>query len=476
MAVEDRYATAPFREAIEYLRDKISLDTDSWRDIADDEHDAFFVVAGAKGSLLSELRAAVDKAIERGQRPEDFQAAFEQITEGWEYRGDAGWRSQIIFRTNLRASYGRGRDAYQQDPEVQRLQPYLQYTHGDSLNPRPSHLALDGKVFRANAIPFPLPAGYGCSCRYVSLSQRELERAGLSVSEIQKGDSVTVEMPDGQVQQAVIEPDPGWDRTPGMPSEARRQDLIQRVIDRSPPEIAAQIRAEVEAYDQRRRQPSLLAALPEQIKQAMAGWLEELRSIDVPDDRVMEKVWDAEYVAQEIEIADTSKLRGLSDGERIQAAASVFVDRNTLYVEHIGKAPWSLNLNEDARSRPEAAQLLMSQLAQESIERGFEGRLELTALPGAVDAYERMGFERGRGGRYYLSPEKAAELIERMEGLSFMEYDYGDEMGPCVKDLDKWRAFKDKRRAEWNAKRAQQAQTQGDGNGESDNNSNRPRD
>lgn len=263
MAVEDRYATAPFREAIEYLRSKINLDTDSWRDIADDENDAFFVVAGAKGSLLSELRAAVDKAIERGQRPDEFQAAFEQIAKGWEYRGDAGWRSQIIFRTNLRASYGRGRDAYQQDPEVQRLQPFLQYVHGDSLNPRPSHLALDGKVFRANAIPFPLPAGYGCSCRYISLSQRELERAGLSVSEIQKGDSVAVEMPDGQVQQAVIEPDPGWDRTPGLPSEARRQALIQRVIDRSPPEIAAQIRAEVEAYEANRPlSPNLLPKSP----------------------------------------------------------------------------------------------------------------------------------------------------------------------------------------------------------------------
>ncbi|MBW4484902.1 MAG: hypothetical protein KME14_20395 [Tildeniella torsiva UHER 1998/13D] len=255
MAIDDRYRTQPFGEALEFLRGKINLDTESWRDISGDEADAFFTVAGAKGSLLSELRVAVDDAIERGVRPEEFQQTFERIAEGWDYNGDAAWRSRIIYQTNLRAAYGRGRDEYQQDPAVQRLQPYLQYQHSDSRAPRPNHIALDGVVFRADQVPWALPAGYGCGCRYISLSQRQLDAQGLAVSSLKKGDTVQVNMPDGRTVTTTLRPDEGWDRQPGQARGARRQELIQRVIDRSPPEIAQQIRAAVDGFEPQAKAP-----------------------------------------------------------------------------------------------------------------------------------------------------------------------------------------------------------------------------
>lgn len=237
---DTRYQRIPFEEAIRYLADKITLPSNSWRDIRDDEHDAFFVIAGAKGSILSELREAVETAIRTGQRLEDFQPTFERIAEGWEYNGTAGWRSQVILQTNLRASYGRGREEMQLDPAVRSLQPYLRYIHGGSLNPRPHHLALDGQVFTAETMPWALPCGYGCTCRYVSLSSRRLEQLGLQPSTLRRGDI----MPDG----LPLEPDKGWDRQPGQARGARREELIRGVIDRSPPEIAQQIRADVAAY------------------------------------------------------------------------------------------------------------------------------------------------------------------------------------------------------------------------------------
>jgi uncharacterized protein with gpF-like domain len=249
MAIENRYATMPFAEAIAYLSERINLPTDSWRDIADDEHDVFFVVAGAKGSLLAELRTAVDKAIADGLRPEEFQAQFEKIAEGWDYNGDAAWRSRIIYQANLRASYGRGREEYQLDPEVLKAQPFLQYIHGDSRAPRPNHLALDGKVFRGDSLPWALPSGYGCSCRYVSLSQRDLDREGLSVTELARGDTVQVEMPDGQTRTTTLESDRGWDRAPGRARGERRQEIYGQVLGRLPAEIAGDVAQDVARYE-----------------------------------------------------------------------------------------------------------------------------------------------------------------------------------------------------------------------------------
>lgn len=241
MPLDDRYRTMPFEPAIEFMRDKINLDTDSWRDVTDDEHDAAFVVAGAKGSVLSEFRVAVDRAIAEGQRPEDFRKEFDRIAEGWEFNGDAAWRSDIIYFTNLRASYGRGRDQMQFDPAVVAAQPYVQYQHSDAEHPRPLHLALDQQVFRKYQVPFALPNGYGCSCRYTSLSQRDLDRLGLEVSDLSRGDSIPVEI-DGRTYNPVIEPAEGWDRLPNPNPQERREEILRRIADRSVPEVATYLR------------------------------------------------------------------------------------------------------------------------------------------------------------------------------------------------------------------------------------------
>lgn len=237
MALDTRYQRLPFTEAITFLKGKITLDTDRYDDIRDDEADAFFTVAGAKGSLLAEMRSAVEDAIERGQRPADFRARFAEIAEGW--AGNNDWRADLIYKTNLRTAYARGREEYQLDPDVLLIQPYLQFIHGDAIVPRPHHQALDGQVFRAENVPFALPNGYGCGCRYVSLSERDMQREGLSVSTLSRGAIV------GGVP---LEPEPGWDRMPGASRDERRQDLVQRVIDRAGGAIGQAVQEKVEEY------------------------------------------------------------------------------------------------------------------------------------------------------------------------------------------------------------------------------------
>jgi hypothetical protein len=237
----------PIAEATDWLAQRINLPTDSWLDVSGDLADSFFTAAGAKGAVLNELRTAVDRAITEGWRPEEFQAEFEKIAERWEHTGDAGWRSNLILRTNLQTVYSIGREAYQFDPQVRQLQPYLLYNHSDALNPRPLHLALDQQVFTHDTIPFSLSNGFGCTCRYTSLSQRQLDAMGLEPSTVRPGDQIPVQV-DGQTYNPVVEPAEGWNRQPLADRTQARQATIQRVIDRSSPGIADMIRAAIAAF------------------------------------------------------------------------------------------------------------------------------------------------------------------------------------------------------------------------------------
>jgi len=254
VAVEDRYRRMPFPEAIDYLRQKIAIPTERWDDIRESEHDAAFIVAGAKGSLLTDLQRAVNRAIADGQGVEQFTETFKQISQNWVHRGDKDWRARIIYQTNMRMAYAAGRYQYQLDPDVLRLQPYLQYLHGGSQDPRPAHIALHERVFPARELPFYPPNGFGCSCRTVSLSERDLERLGLEVSRFRRGDLVPYELPNGQKGEALVQPDRGFDYVPGQTRAEERQRMIEAVIARLEPEQAQWVRQEVAQINQRIRE------------------------------------------------------------------------------------------------------------------------------------------------------------------------------------------------------------------------------
>ncbi|SDI83724.1 Phage Mu protein F like protein [Pseudomonas flavescens] len=220
------HGSIPFREQIDYFKNKIDLPTSSWTDIYQQEHDYAFVVAGAnKRALLADLRGAVEKVITSGGTLEQFRQNFDKVVEqhGWQYNGGRGWRTRVIYETNLRQSYNAGREAQMADPALRKRRPYGLYRHGDSANPRPQHLAWNGLVlplddpFWATHSP---QNGWGCKCKKFMLSERDLERQGLAVGSspaIEYEDHVigknspsgprTVRLPKGI--------DPGFDYAPG---------------------------------------------------------------------------------------------------------------------------------------------------------------------------------------------------------------------------------------------------------------------
>lgn len=78
-----------FEEQVRYFAKKLNLPTNSYLDVLGEEHDYFFMVAGAnRNEVLLAFRQAVDEAIERGETLEGFRKQFDEIVAktGWQYK------------------------------------------------------------------------------------------------------------------------------------------------------------------------------------------------------------------------------------------------------------------------------------------------------------------------------------------------------------------------------------------------------
>ena len=236
----DLYRAVPPAKAIEYLKQKVSLPSQKWSDFLDAQHDAIFTVAGAKAHIVQDIKKALVAALEEGQTLSEFTERFRDVAKDWV--GADNWRAKTIYQTNMRMAYAAGRYAHQLDPEVLKVQPYLQYVHSDSAVPRPLHEALDGEVFRADEIPFPVPNGFGCGCRYVSLSEKDLEEEELSVSSLKRGDVIETE--EGEM---ILEPEKGFDYIPGQTKEEQRWAILEESIKDLPDYLKDQVFQEIDA-------------------------------------------------------------------------------------------------------------------------------------------------------------------------------------------------------------------------------------
>lgn len=221
------YGSLPFSEQVAFFQSKLELPTTSWADIYTVEHDHAFVVAGAaKRELLSDLRNAVERSISIGTTLEQFRKDFDEIVSkhGWQHQGERGWRTNVIWETNLRQSYNAGREAQMADPELRKRRPYGIYRHGDSAHPRPMHLAWNGTTLPLDDpwwVTHTPQNGWGCKCKKFMASARDIERQGLTI-----GPAPTIEWEDRVIgknspngPRTVRVPkgiDPGFEYAPGQ--------------------------------------------------------------------------------------------------------------------------------------------------------------------------------------------------------------------------------------------------------------------
>ncbi|MDA3835512.1 MAG: phage minor head protein [Spirochaetales bacterium] len=177
-----KYMNLPFDEAITFFRDKLSLPTETWKDIWKAMHARAFVVAGAmKEDLIQDLRNAVEKGIADGTTLTEFRKDFDNTIEksGWKYKGGKAWRTAVIFNTNMSTAYAIGNYQQMMDPAVLKVRPYLRYVGSSAANPRAEHQKWANIILPADDpwwnTHYP-PNGWGCKCGVVSHSAREVER------------------------------------------------------------------------------------------------------------------------------------------------------------------------------------------------------------------------------------------------------------------------------------------------------------
>jgi Uncharacterized protein, homolog of phage Mu protein gp30 len=234
----------PFDEAIDYFRDKVNLPTEKWDGLMGGMHTRAFTVAGAvKSDLLADLRKAVDKGIAEGTTLEEFRKDFDQLVErhGWKYKGDRGWRTAVIFNTNLSVAYSAGRYKQHTDPDVLKAMPWWRYMPSSSADPRPEHMAWYNVILPADDPWWDThygPNDYGCKCGVQALT--DYAREQLIEAEKDGPFPVRTEAPQdsfyewtdrmtGEVHELPRGIGPGWDYNPGKAAWGSK--LSQKAMD-----------------------------------------------------------------------------------------------------------------------------------------------------------------------------------------------------------------------------------------------------
>lgn len=216
----------PFQEQNTFFQNKTNRPTGHWTDVYGAEHDREFAVAGAmREDLLADLRTAVDNIIAQGGTLADFRRDFQAIVAryGWEYHGGFGWRTRVIYETNVRSSYMAGR--FQQLWSMRETRPYWEYRHSHAVEtPREAHLKWHGMILRWDdpwwITNFP-PNGWGCQCGVVARRASDLARLGKTGPDVApdlqwQTQLIGQRRPDGPIAVSVPEGvDPGFEHTPG---------------------------------------------------------------------------------------------------------------------------------------------------------------------------------------------------------------------------------------------------------------------
>jgi len=190
------------KQALDYLKNKKLHPAFSYKDVWNEEHATAFTVAKAMQlDVLSDIKTAVEKAIENGTTFEQFKKEIKPtlMKKGWWGRKEmtdpltgktvdvqlgSDRRLKTIYSTNLRSAYQKGQ--YDRTMESD-LHPYLMYKLGASVHHREEHLRWSNLILPKDD---PLwnsimpPNGYGCKCYTVAVTQarkEKYEQNGVSV-------------------------------------------------------------------------------------------------------------------------------------------------------------------------------------------------------------------------------------------------------------------------------------------------------
>ena len=116
------------KAAIDYMKAKVPAASAHWDDWLAPVHAKSFTVAGAPTvDFAADMHTAIAKAISNGTTITDFRKDFDAIVakHGWAYNGKRGWRTSVIFNTNMRTA--RMAAKWQTIQDNKDIAPYLEY-------------------------------------------------------------------------------------------------------------------------------------------------------------------------------------------------------------------------------------------------------------------------------------------------------------------------------------------------------------
>jgi len=209
----------PFNEASQFFRNKLTIPTDQWDDLWKDQHAKGFMVAGAtKAEMLTDMRDAIQKAVDGKMTLPEWQRKFDQVVEqyGWSYNGGRNWRSSLIYNVNVRTANQAGRWKQLTDvPDGEVV--YLVYRHRDGvMHPRPLHVSWNG-ITLPSTHPWwtthYTPNGWGCHCTVFRATAAEY-RAAVKAGHIPPAEEI-IDPKTG----APIGIDKGWDYNVGQAAD-----------------------------------------------------------------------------------------------------------------------------------------------------------------------------------------------------------------------------------------------------------------
>ena len=202
-----------FEEAIKYFMGKVPMTMEQFLALEEQAKIRAFSVSGVTGiDALSSIQASIEKALEDGLGYGEWKKAIAPTLSQYCIEG---FLMETIFRSNILTAYQAGHYEQMMDPDVLSERPYWRYNAVMDERTRPEHAAWNDKVLPADDpwwdTHYP-PNGYNCRCTVVSMSEREVSRDGLKISDSPKIE--TYEWADkrtGEVREVPVGIDPGWD-------------------------------------------------------------------------------------------------------------------------------------------------------------------------------------------------------------------------------------------------------------------------
>jgi len=176
-----------FTQAVEYLKEKIVVMPDTYKQLQEEYKSLAFSVAGyTELNILQEFLIKLTKAVEGGQTRQTFAKDMNTFLEERGFVGINPSRAKTIFETNVQTAFNVGHFESMSTDIVKKMRPYWRYETAGDGHVRDEHAVMHGKVYSASDpiwdIWYP-PNGFNCRCSVVSLSKRQVKEQGLKVED-----------------------------------------------------------------------------------------------------------------------------------------------------------------------------------------------------------------------------------------------------------------------------------------------------